>query len=291
MGLDWTYAQVRDHAQGNGCTRDADRLNVLMIACLQELWTIVYDDPFYSETQTFVLAPGEASIDISGCATISSVVSKYEDGQGVERCRTIRPGQPLPPRDCSCYVAKDEVCEHVVRGLPGEFEISGDTLTIRPVPEQEVSIEIQHQRELNCELFTLEGDTIIWNSVDLPERYQPALANLVLSKFYAEESDFNRSNYWEQRVRLGTSSLVEQRDNRYSEDSRQPRQNLPFELIRRGEDRHKSGCGCDPIHCRCAITFSQTKYVDRHIDCHGNVTYPEPHESVPEVVSSAKADQ
>jgi len=280
-GINWTYGQIRNYVQGSGCTRGDDRIQVMTVACLQELWTKVCDDPFYADTLEVTLAEGESKVDISTCATISTIKVRYLDDDGEERCRTLSPQTLIPQaKNCGCdYTGDDDSCEHDVKGLPSEFTIVGDELCVFPCPDQEVTIDIECFREVNCELYTIDDSdpdapVMVWNDVDLPERYQAQLANLLLSKFYAEEGDFAAATYWEQKVSTGLDSLLDKRANRYDPDADNATSCAPaeFKMIRRGSDKGCNSCGHSK--CACHPGTLQTIYVDRLVDCDGNVVDP-----------------
>lgn len=269
-GLQWTYGQVRNYVQGSGCTKSDDRINVMMTACLQELWAQVCDDPFYRDELSVVLAEGESKVDIAQCATIVSIKVRYTIDDE-EYCRTLGTSNGIPEPLCGCpKTAVDEVCEHTVKGLPTEFSILGDELCLTPCPDQEVTVEIECYREVDCTLFEVDDDgVVIWNDVDLPERYIAQLANLVLSKSYAEDGDFAAATYWEQKVRSGTQSLIDKRADRYNPEAGDATTCAPadFKVIRRGETR---GCNTCKGSCCCEPEMQQILVEKVYVDCDGN---------------------
>ena len=278
-GIQWTYGQVRDYVQGSGCTKNNDRIELMVTTCLQELWTVVCDDPYYEADIGKPLAEGESKVDISECATISTIKIRYDDPDGVERCRTLTPRSTIPEVKGCCETAVGDVCEHDVVGIPEQFTIIGNNLCVFPTASQDVTVELRCFREVDCTLYTMDDGVRIWNSIDLPERYQPQLANLVLSKFYAEQGDFAAATYWEQKVSTGLDSLVEKQSNRYDPEAGEASAcaEAPFQVVRRGSRKgcdSKCGChGCNPI--------MQTLYEEVLVDCNGNRVHPEIPEEQP----------
>jgi len=260
-GIDWTYGQVRNYVQGSGCTRGDDRIEVMMIACLQEIWTEVCDDPHYAHTETVDLAAGNSEVDIAIFGTVSSVKMNYGDGL----CRKLSLATDIPEfKSCGCK-STDETCDHGT-GTPDAFEIIGDTLTVTPTPDEDVTIELTGYKEVDCTLFDVVDDVRVWRSVDLPQRYQTQLANLLLAKFYAEEGNFAASTFWEQKVSTGLVSLLDKRNNRYSDDGGKPKQRgIEHKLIRRGSDkecREYDDCWNPGIVQRIETTVT--------VDCYGD---------------------
>lgn len=270
-GFSQTYAQIRNYATGSGC-KNNDRLDFFMVSCLQEIWTKVCDDPYYFEELALDVAEGVSKVDISQCATITSIKVRYEIDE-VAYCRELGSPTSIPERSCKCPSTSvaDVECEHVESGVPNEFEIVGGMLCLNPVPDTDMVLDIECFREVDCTLFELSDDdppVIMWNTVDLPVEYHGIFANLVLSKSFADNGDYAAATYWEQKASTGLDSLVAKAENQFDADAAVSTDCNPmaFKMIRRGDLRGCNKCGDD---CCCEPEMQQILVEKVYVDCDG----------------------
>ena len=178
-----SYGNVRDYVRSRAGAVDTSILNQLMVQALLDRSADLGGQEALV-TETLALVADDATYSVP--ATVDNLLSILDEN-----------GCPLPRHQPTCSVLPS--CSCSVTQYRSECEmaytVDAGVITFYPTPTQAHTYTIKAYGVIDTTLFDMDGSTVVWRYVALPENLHQAYANRVLGMSIADV-DPGRAQIW-----------------------------------------------------------------------------------------------